>query len=365
MQIHLQEILKGAGRAAELTRQLLAFSRKQVLRPQALDLNSLVQDLEGMLRRLIREDIEIAFHLDPGIGWIHADPAQLHQVIVNLVVNASDAMPDGGRLTIETSEREADDSYVAGHPPIVAGAYVVLAISDSGGGIDPETQRRIFEPFFTTKPEGVGTGLGLSTVYGIVKQSGGYIWVYSEVGRGTTFKIYLPRAEHHPEPSTAIPSSTMAAGGHETVLVVEDMEALRLMIRRILTIAGYNVIEATDGEAALAIAQSNPGPIDLLLTDVVMPKLSGPDLAREVRELRPDTRVLFMSGYSANAISSDGNLLEGATLLEKPLTGNALRLAVRTTLDRPLRPACGSACRARRGRGRAARRCGRRRRRRR
>jgi signal transduction histidine kinase len=334
-QARVHQMMKAAQRAADLTRQLLAFSRKQVLHPKLLDLNTVVANVEGMLDRLIGEDINVVVQPAPRLGTVTADPGQIEQVILNLAVNARDAMPKGGTLTIETANVEVDEDYAATHPPLQPGRYVMLAVSDTGVGMDKATQQRIFEPFFTTKPEGQGTGLGLSTVHGIVKQSGGHLWVYSEPGRGTTFKVYLPWVDELPEVARPAGSPNEPPGGHETILLVEDTEALKDVIRETLEDRGYAVLLASNGEEALALARERKGPIDLLLTDVVMPKLGGGDLARLFLALRPGTRVLYMSGYTDGAISQHGILGEGLMLLEKPFSGDKLARAVREALDRP------------------------------
>ena len=329
----LEQVMKAAERAAGLTRQLLAFSRKQVMQPELLDLNAAVRDFGKMLERVVGEDVEIEVHAAAELGMVKADPTQVDQVLMNLVVNARYAMPKGGHLTIETANAEFDEAYAVSHPPAQPGRFVMLAVSDNGLGMDAETQKHIFEPFFTTKARGEGTGLGLATVYGVVKQSGGYVWVYSEPGRGTTFKIYLPRVEEEVGAGEAVPEAGVAVpGGHETVLVVEDTKDLREMIREVLEERGYTVLAASDGEQALALVGERTGPIELLLTDVVMPKLGGAGLARRVAELRPEIRVLYMSGYSNGAVSRQGVLTPGVTLLEKPFTGDALARAVRQVL---------------------------------
>ncbi|HEX8850621.1 MAG TPA: ATP-binding protein [Gemmatimonadaceae bacterium] len=336
----ITEIRHGADRAAALTRQLLAFSRRQMLQPRLLDLNQTVRGVEAMLRRLIVEDITLILALDPRIGWVRADPGQLEQVLVNLVVNARDAMPRGGSLTIETSnvdlavaERSAERRVTI--PP---GSYVRIAVSDTGVGIDERTRTRIFEPFFTTKEPGKGTGLGLSTVYGIVKQSGGYIWVYSEPDAGTTFKIYLPRvaAEAGERPERAIASGIDDAGvaaASETILLVEDDEAVRGVSRRILMQQGYTVLEASNGVEALRLCEQTARPIDLIVSDMVMPEMNGPELARQVRERHPGTALLFMSGYTRDAALRQSFLEPGTAFIEKPFTPLALARRVREVLD--------------------------------
>ena len=341
LQRNLEGVRKASQRATSLTQQLLAFSRKQVLAPKVFELNAVVSDLGRMLPRLVGEDVDLVIVPCTERIRAKADPSQLEQVIMNLAVNARDAMPNGGRLTIETGVVEFDHEYARLHPPATAGRHAMLAVTDTGVGMDAETQSHIFEPFFTTKEKGKGTGLGLSTVYGIVKQSGGYVWVYSELGHGTTFKVYLPLAEaaqttHQPEPApTADPQ------GMETVLLVEDEEGVRRVAREFLEIRGYTVLEAANGEEALQIAHSHPGPVHLLLTDVVMPGMNGRELWRRL-SWRPEMKVLYMSGYPQNAIIQDGTLEEGVMYLQKPFTLNALTHKVREALHRsteePVRP---------------------------
>jgi len=335
VQGRLEQILRASHRAAEVTRQLLAFSRRQVMQPKVLDLGAVLAEVEKLLRRLIGEDIVLGVRSAPDLGHVKVDPTQLEQVILNLAVNARDAMPKGGTLTIETANVEHDEEYVRRHVVGQPGRYVMLAVSDTGIGMDAATQARIFEPFFTTKPEGTGTGLGLATVYGIVKQSGGYIWVYSEPDHGTTFKVYLPRVDA-PLSEVLVPAARAEAPrGTDTILVVEDQEALREMIREVLEEQGYTVLEASAGEEALAVAREHRGPIHLLLTDVVMPRMSGRELAERLASVRPETRALYMSGYSNGTISDRGMLAEGAALIEKPFTTESLARAVRETLDGP------------------------------
>jgi len=329
------EMMKAAQRAATLTRQLQAFSRKQILQPKRLDLNDLVANAHTMLGRLIGEDITIVVRPAVDLGTAQADPGQIDQILLNLAVNARDAMPKGGTLTLETANIAFDDEYAADHGPATPGRYVMLAVSDTGVGMDAETQNRIFEPFFTTKPAGQGTGLGLATVYGIVKQSAGYIWVYSEPGLGTTFKIYLPRVDEMPDGISPASPSESTRGGDETILLVEDNAALREVTRRRLEELGYTVLLAADGAEALALAGARSEPIDLLLTDVVMPNLGGGELAQRLAALRPGLRVLYMSGYTDGAIEQHGVLAAGVMLLEKPFSGEQLLRAVRVVLDRP------------------------------
>ncbi len=327
------EIRKAGDRAASLTRQLLAFSRRQVLQPRVLDLNQVVTDMEKMLRRLIGENIELVTSLADDLGYVKADPGQVEQVIVNLAVNARDAMPNGGRLTLETSKMEIDESYVHQHAPVQSGSYVILEVTDTGVGMDEPTMARLFEPFFTTKEVGKGTGLGLATVYGIVKQSGGYIWAYSEVGCGTTFKVLLPGEEAAAEPAEKDAAYLYPSGGDETVLVVEDEKLVRDLVREILSQHGYSVLEASRGAEALEVSGKHKGPIHLLLSDVVMPGMTGPELARRLADHRPAMGVLFMSGYTADAILHHGVFEHGAEFLQKPFTASALGAKVRKVLD--------------------------------
>jgi len=320
----VDEIHKAGKRAAVLTQQLLAFSRKQVLEPKVLDLNAVVSDVDRMLRRLIGEDIELKISLANGLGLVKADPGQIDQVIFNLAVNSRDAMPDGGKLTLETSNAELDQDDVNQFRYVVPGSYVLLKVSDTGCGMDAELQSHIFEPFFTTKEPGKGTGLGLATVYGIVKQSGGYIWVDSEVGRGTTFKIYLPRVDEPRDVTLPEHRASKYARSPQTVLLVEDEQSLRKLIRSTLVELGHFVLEARDAFEALEIAGKTPGAIDLLLTDVVMPGMSGRALATKLTALRPCTRVLYMSGYTDGAVATHGVLESGITFLRKPFTRTEL-----------------------------------------
>jgi PAS domain S-box-containing protein len=330
----VEQIHKAADRAAALTRQLLAFSRKQVLQPKVLDLNVVVADFGTMLHRLIPEHIHLVTALQEGLGRVKADPSQIEQVIVNLAVNARDAMPQGGRLILETTNVDFDDSYLRTHPGARPGPQVMLAVSDTGYGMDRQTQARIFEPFFTTKEPGKGTGLGLSTVYGIVKQSGGYIMVYSEPGRGSAFKVYLPRVEEEVEaPGREVPAATPRPAASETVLLAEDEGALRAIIREILEDGGYTVLEAATPDEALSIAHAHEGPIQLLLTDVVMPRMSGRQLAHQMAALRLGLKVLYMSGYTDEAVMHNGVLEQGAEFVQKPFTADALLDKVRRVLD--------------------------------
>jgi CheY-like chemotaxis protein len=296
-----------------------------------LDVNAVVASTESLLRRLLGEDVRLATTLAQDLGAVKVDPGQLEQIIMNLAVNARDAMPRGGRLTIETANVDMDESYVRGHAAAGPGRYVMLAVSDTGVGMDAQTQARIFEPFFTTKEPGKGTGLGLATVYGIVKQSGGFIWVYSEPGHGTTFKIYLPRVDELVVPVAAL--AQQLVGGSETVLVVEDVAAVRTVACEMLARHGYRVLEAPDGDTALRLAAKHQGQIHLLLTDVVMPDVSGRELADQLAALRPGLRVLFMSGYTDDAVVRHGVLQEGIAYLQKPFTPDTLARKVRRVLD--------------------------------
>jgi two-component system, cell cycle sensor histidine kinase and response regulator CckA len=330
---NLEETKKAAERAASLVRQLLAFSRKQILEPKVLDLNDVVKDMEKMLTRLIGENIQLATRLEPDLGSVKADPSQVEQIIMNLVVNARDAMPRGGKVTIETANITFDDHTVLRHVSAKPGEYVMLAVSDTGSGMDRETQQRIFEPFFTTKDVGKGTGLGLSTVYGIVKQSGGYIWVYSEQGMGTMFKVYLPRMDDANE-VTVEKQESIVLRGSETILLVEDEEVVRGLTKNILMQAGYNVLDAKGGEEAIRVCRAHNGPIDLLLTDVVMPEISGKEVADRLVELRPTIRVLYMSGYTDEAIVQHGVLDASVEFIQKPFTWFGLTRKVRDVLNR-------------------------------
>jgi two-component system, cell cycle sensor histidine kinase and response regulator CckA len=329
----LDQIRRASERAAALTRQLLAFSRKQILAPTILDLNHLVTNLLKMLERLIGEDVALSMVLQPGIWSVTADPSQIEQVIMNLVVNARDAMPTGGQLTIETHNVHFDASYARMRVEAPTGPCVMLAISDTGHGMDEATRSRIFEPFFTTKQPGQGTGLGLATVHGIVKQSGGDILVYSEPGQGTIFKVILPATGVVAEGSSAPTAKGLAGGGPETILLVEDEDMVRGLVREVLVDLGYTVLVAPGGNEALALASQHEGPIALLLTDVVMPRVGGPELAERLRSVRPQTKVLFMSGYTDDAVIRHGLLTAEAAFLAKPFSPNALADKIRALLD--------------------------------
>jgi PAS domain S-box-containing protein len=330
----VEQILKAAERAAGLTRQLLAFSRKQVLQPEILDLNAVVSDMDKMLRRLIGEDVEFTTLLDPQLGSVRADPGQIEQIIMNLAVNARDAMPEGGRLTIETRNADLDVDYVATHPPARPGPYVALVVTDTGSGMDAATQARIFEPFFTTKEAGKGTGLGLATVYGIVKQSEGYIWVYSEVGVGTTFKVYLPRIDEQATPARRQEPGPLLRGS-ETVLLVEDEASLRELLREVLEANGYSVLAARDGTEALKLAEAHAGTIHVMVTDVIMPGMSGPKIVDLIAPTRPEMKVVFVSGYSDESVTRHGLAGPGRAFLSKPFGPEVLLRKVRESLDAP------------------------------
>jgi PAS domain S-box-containing protein len=329
----IQEIKQAGERAAGLTRQLLAFSRKQMLQPKVLDLNVVIRNMEAMLRRLIREDIELDIRLAVGLWLVKADPGQLEQVLMNLVVNARDAMPRGGQLTIKTANVELDQFYAARHRGVKPGAYVTVSVSDTGCGMDEETRSRIFEPFFTTKEPGKGTGLGLSTVYGIVRQSGGYISVFSEPDHGATFTMHLPPVLGESRTPTVSVDSGSDHRGTETILLVEDEPAVRTLARSILEEQGYRVIEASHGEEALLLSKQHNGSIHLLVTDVVMPGPSGPQVAQRLTRHHPRLKVLYMSGYTDDAIGRHGVLTDGTSFIGKPFNSAALARKVRKVLD--------------------------------
>ena len=332
----VDEILKAGHRAASLTRQLLAFSRQQVLDPRVLDLNAVVKDMEKMLKRLIGEDVELKTDLRPALACVKADESQIEQVILSLVINARDAMPHGGNLTVATSNFYMDENFVRRYPyPVNVGNYILLNVSDSGIGMDPATKARIFEPFFTTKEKGKGTGLGLSMVYGIVKQSNGYIDVSSEVGIGTSFEIYLPKVDD----AIDIATTTVTSGslrGSETILLVEDDPSLRVLAAHTLESFGYKVLEANSGAEALEICRQHEGHIHLLLTDVVMPGMSGRVLAEQLLPQRPQLKVIYMSGYTGQTVGAHGVLAEGSYFLPKPFTREALARKIREVLDRKM-----------------------------
>jgi PAS domain S-box-containing protein len=329
----VQEIRKAGARAADLTRQLLAFSRQQVLETKVLDVNGLVADLDTLLRRLIGEDVELKTVLAPELGRVRTDPGQLEQVIVNLAVNARDAMPQGGQLTIETADADLDQSYARVHEPVRPGRYVMIAVSDTGTGMSEETKARIFEPFFTTKEQGKGTGLGLAMVYGIVKQSDGYVWAYSEPGAGTTFKIYFPRVDDPAAPRERTTREAARPRGTETILLVEDDEQVRASTRKMLVSLGYRVIVAESGAQAFDLMDRHQGDLHLLVTDVVMPKVSGRKVVEELRHRRPGLKALYLSGYTDEAVVRHGVLEGGVPFLQKPFSVDALARKVREVLD--------------------------------
>jgi CheY-like chemotaxis protein len=329
----IARISVAAERAADLTQQLLAFSRKQILQPRVVDVNTVANEVAPMLRRIIGEDIDLRTILEPDLQQVHADPTQLRQVVMNLIVNARDAMPRGGDLTIETANVVLDAGYAAHHADVTPGPHVMIAVSDTGIGMNAETRARLFEPFYTTKEPGRGTGLGLAMVYGIVKQSGGHIWVYSEVGRGTTFKIYLPAITERSEGPNTVTDAVESFGGGETILLVEDEEDVRRLVLRILSDRGYTILEAAHPGDAIEIATRYVDQIDLLLTDIVMPYMSGPVVAKLLTEARPGLRVLFMSGYTDNAVIHHDTIAADRAYLEKPFSPDDLARAVRRVLD--------------------------------
>ncbi len=331
----MEEIIKTTERAAALTRQLLAFGRKQIIQPRIINLNEVIQGMEKMLRRLLGEDLDLITLLDPELGAVKADPGQMDQVIMNLAVNARDAMPRGGLLTLKTENVFLDEAYIWEHMEVIPGSYVMLAVSDSGTGMDADTKAHIFEPFFTTKEPGKGTGLGLATVHGIIKQSGGHIWVYSEAGKGTTFKIYLPRVEA--QAVSLQPQAAPAASlrGQETILVAEDDEKLRGAICQTLRSYGYSVLEAGNGNEAILLCGQHQGPIHLVLTDVIMPGMSGGELIERLAPLNRKMKVLFMSGYTEDTAALQSLLAAGVPFLEKPFKMMNLVEKVRQVLDTP------------------------------
>ena len=328
----IEEIQKAGDRAADLTRQLLTFSRQQVVLPKVVDLNQIMAGMEKMLGRLLGADVEVTLLPAAHLGKVKADPGQVEQIVMNLAVNARDAMPSGGKLTIQTNNTELDEHYATEHLGVTAGPYVMLAFTDTGIGMAPETQGQIFEPFFTTKEKGKGTGLGLSIVFGVVKQSGGHVWVYSEPGKGTTFKVYLPRTDAKADVSPSQAPAAEGGRGSETILLVEDDEQVRAVARGILRRSGYTVLEAPGAGEALLVVEQYGAKINLLVTDVVLPRMNGPQLAERVRISRPDIKVLFMSGYTDEAIIQHGILDSGVTFLQKPITPDALTRKVREAL---------------------------------
>jgi two-component system cell cycle sensor histidine kinase/response regulator CckA len=334
LRVCVDQVLEAGKRAASLTRQLLAFSRQQVLEPKVLILNAVVSDMEKMLRRMIGEDVELTTKLDPQLGKVRADQGQIEQVIMNLAVNARDAMPEGGKLSIKTSNTEMDEAFVKHYAyPVQPGAYILLTVSDTGTGMDNVTRQRIFEPFFTTKEKGKGTGLGLSMVYGVVKQSGGYIDVDSIVGKGTTFNIYLPRINQNENVDTTQINSPAVLQGKETILLVEDEKNLRTLTRNLLELYGYSVLDAENGADALTISRQTTTTIHLLLTDIVMPEIGGRALAQKLSNERPDMKVVYMSGYTGQTIGGQAVLNPGAFFLQKPFTRENLARKIREALE--------------------------------
>lgn len=331
---NLKEILKAGERARDLVQQLLAFGRKQMLEFKSLDLNDLLKNFDKFLRRTIRENVDINIQLAPSLPPVKGDPGQLEQVIMNLAINAQDAMPDGGKMSIETAVVELDQSYAAEHPDVTPGPHVRLTVMDTGYGMDEETLEAIFEPFYTTKELGKGTGLGLATVYGIVKQHGGNIWAYSEPGRGTTFRVYLPEsADRLEETEAGSQSKLLGRGGAETILLVEDNHQVRDLSRSVLEEKGYKVLAAETGEVAIELLESHKGSIDLLLTDVVMPEMDGKQLFERVSGLYPGIRVVYMSGYTVDVIAHHGVIDTGVNFLQKPFAIKDLAAKVREALD--------------------------------
>ncbi len=331
----VREIISAGDRASALTGQLLAFSRRQILEPKVLDLNQVVRNMEKMLRRLIGEDIEFMTAFDPDLGKVEVDPGQIEQILLNLSVNSRDAMPHGGTLVIETKNTELNSYHSDEHVEVAPGPYVMVSVSDTGCGMDAEMRRRIFEPFFTTKAQGKGTGLGLSTVFGIVKQSGGHISVSSKPGQGTTFKFYLPRVDGDAISDDRAAATAPIGASHELILLVEDQEQVRDVVAQMLESFGFEVLQAESGEAALGISTGEKRPIDLLLTDLVMPGMSGRELSDHLAELRPDTKCLFMSGYTDDVVVRNRVLESGIPFIHKPFTADALHRAVRRALDEP------------------------------
>jgi two-component system, cell cycle sensor histidine kinase and response regulator CckA len=333
MQELLAEIHKAGQQARTLTRQLLAFSRQQVLEPKVLDLNGVVTETENMLRRLIGEDIILTTVLDPALKPVKVDPGQIQQVLMNLAVNARDAMPQGGRLGVETGNITLDEAYRQTHPEVQPGAYSMLAVTDTGTGMDEATKARIFEPFFTTKGPGKGTGLGLAVVHGVVKQSGGHIEVYSELGQGTAFKVYFPQVKEALSSGESLSGIRTMPTGNETLLLVEDEDAVRALARHVLRSCGYTLLEAIDGGEAIRVAQNHDGPIHLVVSDVVMPHLGGRQLVERLEGVRPGLKMLFLSGYPDDAVVRHGILEADVAFLQKPFTPTALAQKVRAVLD--------------------------------
>jgi CheY-like chemotaxis protein len=331
---YAEEILKAADRAGALTNQLLAFSRRQIMQPRVINLNVVIGQTENMLRRLIGEDIELVMSLGTDTGNIKADPNHIEQAIVNLAVNSRDAMPLGGQITIETGNVQIDETYVKTHMGVTPGEYVMIAVSDTGHGMDSATRQNIFEPFFTTKQRGKGTGLGLATVYGVVKQSGGDIWVYSEPGKGTTFKLYFPRVAEAVSPGVTEDLEQLRREAGETVMLVEDETQVRDLEARILTQLGYTVLAAANGEEAMDVSRAYTGEISLLVTDVVMPNMSGKQVADALLSSRPGLRVLYLSGYTENTVVNHGVLDSNVDFLSRPFSREALARKIREILSR-------------------------------
>lgn len=335
LQKNVNAIRDAARRSADLTRQLLAFSRQQAIAPRALDLNAQLKGMERLLQRVIGEDVTLEFALSPDAWPVLMDPAQIDQVLANLAVNSRDAMPDGGRLTVETKNMTADETFCRAHVGLRPGQYVMLAVTDTGHGMDAHIREHAFEPFFTTKPEGKGTGLGLATIYGIVRQNEGFVDIYSEVGVGTTFKVYLPRYTGPEIAAEGTVPTAAPARGHETILLVEDQDQLREIASTLLQELGYTVLEAASPGEALTVAEKHPAEIHLLLTDVVMPNMNGKELADRLHAFKPRVRTLFMSGYTADTIAHRGVLGEGVQFLQKPFTLDSLSRKVREVLGTP------------------------------
>ncbi|MGH9856543.1 MAG: response regulator, partial [Acidobacteriota bacterium] len=323
------EMQKAIDQGAKLTNQLLAFSRKQIISPKILDLNQTISEIEKILHRLVGENVDLSIIFSEGLGHIKADPGQIEQLMINLVVNARDAMPEGGKLTVEITNVELDENYAFNHAVVKPGRYVMLAITDTGCGIDEATLTRIFEPFFTTKEEGKGTGLGLSTVYGIVKQSGAHIWVYSQLAIGTTFKIYFPRVDEELEKVIAPATAADLTGRGEVILLVDDNQSVRTAVGTYLEMKGYQVFSAGSGKEALEISRKEKGPIHLIVTDMVMPEMTGPQLVSQIISERPQLKVLFMSGYTDESIKRSGMLQAGAAFLQKPASMESLLRKIR------------------------------------
>ena len=328
---HLVQIKLAAAHGAHLTRQLLLFSRQQVVFPKVLDINAVIHEASKLLGRVVREDIILSYQISASVGLIEADAGQIEQVLMNLVVNARDAMPHGGQITIATHSIALSEKYCLGHEPVIVGDYVMLEVRDTGSGMDEPTKAHVFEPFFTTKPQGKGTGLGLASVYGIVKQSGGYVSVSSELGRGTTLKLYFPRVQGQIDPETA-PVKTESMGGNETILLVEDETALREITGSILRAAGYTVLEANTPTKAIQLAETHSEPIHLLLTDVIMPRMSGAALSKRLKTSMPHLKVMFASGYGGDELAKQLSVATDAVLLSKPFSKDSLLTAVRAIL---------------------------------